>query len=105
MLNTFQIISELGQSVANNDGPAENLSCAEQDEIVHLVPQCHPGQATDLSNFLPFFSIFETCTNSPKVWAANKNPRCSFTYNDAVYQNEEATCSGEVNQTINYSCT
>ena len=66
MLNTFQIMSELGQSVANNDGPAENLSCAEQDEIVHLVPQCHPGQATDLSNYSPFFLKLRICAKLAK---------------------------------------
>lgn len=56
-------------------GKIENSACATADEVVNLeVPQCHPGQ----------------------VWAADKNPRCSFTYNDAVYQHSEATCNSEV---------
>lgn len=73
-------ISEFGSiKQSTSSGPAD--FCAELDERLSPdQPKCLPGQ----------------------VWAAHKNPHCSLTFRDAVFQDEKPKC--DKNMISEFSC-
>ena len=78
----FQKISEFGSiKQSTSSGPTD--FCADLDERLSPdQPKCLPGQ----------------------VWAADKNPHCSLTFRDAVFQDEKPKCDKNVSK-IRHPCS